>query len=185
MLHEDVCGDAWAVTADQDRATFLLADGLGHGVHAAQASQVATELLLKRPGLQPLALMEAAHDSLRGTRGAAVAVAELQFKSQQLSFVGIGNISACVIDGLSRKQLVSHNGIVGDNMRKAQQFSLPCSPGSLYLMHSDGINTHWDIDTYPGLYFCHPALIAGILYRDFARGRDDASILAARYRWNS
>lgn len=185
MPHEEVCGDGWAVVSNEESIKFLLADGLGHGTNAAQASAAAAQLLVKQPGAQPLALMDALHRSLRGTRGAAVAVAELHFKNAQIDFVGIGNISACVIDGLSRKQLVSHNGIVGHNMRKVQQFSIPCLPGSLYMMHSDGISTQWDLASYPGLYLCHPALIAGIVYRDFVRGRDDASIIAARYRLHS
>jgi serine phosphatase RsbU (regulator of sigma subunit) len=185
ILYEEVCGDGWAVSSSQDSATLLLTDGLGHGVLAAQASQAATQLLAKRPNLQPLAFVEAAHAALRGTRGAALAVAELRFKSEELNFVGIGNISACVIDGLARKQLVSHNGIVGHNMRKVQQFSIPCPAGSLYVMHSDGINTHWDLNDYPGLSLRHPALIAGIIYRDFTRARDDASVLASRFRLHS
>ena len=151
-------------------------------MNAAQASRTAGQLLIRRPELPPLAFMDMAHKELHGTRGAAVAVAQLQPGSGQVNFAGIGNISACVVDGLSRKQLVSHNGIVGHNMRKVQQFTAPFPHGSLYIMHSDGIGTQWDLNAYPGLYLCHPALIAGIIYRDFVRGRDDASILVARYR---
>ncbi len=45
-------------------------------------------------------------------------------------------------------------------------------------MHSDGLGTHWDLDGYPGpAAQRHPALIAGVLYRDFARGRDDATVI--------
>ncbi|MBA4143270.1 MAG: SpoIIE family protein phosphatase [Nitrosospira sp.] len=182
MIHEEVCGDGWAVASDGGFATFLLADGLGHGMHAAHASRTARELLISRAGLQPQALMEVAHSELRGTRGAAIAVAQTQPNSEQLDFAGIGNISACVVNAISRKQLVSHNGIVGHNMRKVQQFTVPFPPGSLYIAHSDGISTRWDINAYPGLYLCHPALIAGIIFRDFVRGRDDASILVARHR---
>ncbi len=52
--------------------------------------------------------------------------------------------------------------------------------GTLLIMHSDGIATHWDLATYPGLAVHHPALVAGVLYRDFSRGRDDATIVVAR-----
>ncbi|MCC2683023.1 MAG: serine/threonine protein kinase [Nitrosospira multiformis] len=180
VAQEEVCGDGWEMVSRADSATFLLADGLGHGPNAAKASDAARELLARNPELKPTAFMEAAHEALRSTRGAAMAVAQLDYGREQLDFVGIGNISACVTDGLSRKQLVSHNGIVGHNIRKIQQFTLPFSSGSLYIMHSDGISTHWDLSAYPGLNRRHPALIAGILYRDFARGRDDASVLVAR-----
>ena len=36
--------------------------------------------------------------------------------------VGIGNIAACVQGADTRRHMMSHNGIVGDNIRKIQQF---------------------------------------------------------------
>jgi hypothetical protein len=44
-------------------------------------------------------------------------------------------------------------------------------------MHSDGIASRWRIDAYPGLIAAHPALVAGVIYRDFGRTRDDATVL--------
>jgi hypothetical protein len=36
------------------------------------------------------------------------------------------------------------------------------------------------VDTYPRLLTQHPALVAGVLYRDFGRSRDDATVVVAR-----
>ena len=47
---------------------------------------------------------------------------------------------------------------------------------------TDGIGTRWDLNAYPGLEARHPTLIAAVLYRDFARARDDASVLVIRQR---
>ena len=44
-------------------------------------------------------------------------------------------------------------------------------------MHSDGISTHWDPGQYPGLIARHPAVIATVLFRDFGRGNDDATVV--------
>jgi anti-sigma regulatory factor (Ser/Thr protein kinase) len=178
---EEVCGDGWNMVVSANSATFLLADGLGHGINAAEATNTTRELLIRHPALQPVEFLEAAHRALHRTRGAAMAIAQVCYSREQLNFAGIGNISACVTDGLSRNHLVSHNGIVGHNMRKLQQFTLPFPRRSLYIMHSDGIKTQWDLAAYPGLHLCHPALIASIIYRDFTRERDDASIFVARY----
>jgi hypothetical protein len=49
-------------------------------------------------------------------------------------------------------------------------------------MHSDGLNTRWDLALYPGIWSKHPALIAGLLYRDFSRERDDVTVLVAKSR---
>jgi hypothetical protein len=132
------------------------------------------------PGLRPAAQVEACHQALRPTRGAALAVAVLDLAAGQVVFAGVGNIGVCVIDDGSRRQLVSHNGIVGHNMRKVQEFAIPCRPGALIVMASDGIGTQWDLAQYPGLITCEPAIIAAVLLRDHARGRDDATVLVQR-----
>ena len=44
-------------------------------------------------------------------------------------------------------------------------------------MHSDGLTGRWSLGDYPGLLRRHPAVIAGVLYRDSLRGRDDATIV--------
>lgn len=180
MSGELECGDAWGVAASGGKVTFLVADGLGHGPEAAVASSTAVRVLKQRPEAAPAALMEAMHQALRITRGAAAAVGKLHAESRELCFAGIGNISACIIDSEHRKQLVSHNGIVGNNMRKVQEFSVPWPDGALFIMCSDGIGTQWDLSAYPGLIACHPSLIAGIIYRDYTRGRDDSVVLVAK-----
>ena len=178
---EDESGDAWAVAPQRNGVALMSVDGLGHGADAAAAARAALLALAARPALAPGAQIEACHQAMRATRGAALAVAQLDFGDDELRFAGIGNISACIIDGAARKQMVSHNGIVGHNMRKVQEFRHPCPPGALIVLHSDGISTQWDLASYPGLASCNPALVAAVLLRDFGRARDDASVLVVRY----
>jgi hypothetical protein len=47
-------------------------------------------------------------------------------------------------------------------------------------MHSDGLATQWQLDRYLGLASRHPGLVAGVLYRDFKRDRDDVTVVAIR-----
>lgn len=184
LAGEEACGDAWA-TAGHESLSVCVADGLGHGPDAAYAADLAVALVPARPELGPGALVALAHDTLRGTRGAALAALRIDPDKQELTFAGVGNIAGCVFNGGAgggRKHLMSHNGIVGSNLRKVQEFVLPWEPGALVLLHSDGIGTRWDLYAYSGLEFCHPSLIAAVLYRDFARQRDDALILVVRHR---
>jgi hypothetical protein len=53
---------------------------------------------------------------------------------------------------------------------------------ALVLLYSDGIATHWSLDAYPGLAGRDPSIIAGIIYRDWNRGRDDATVVVVRER---
>jgi len=176
---EEVCGDGWAVVCGDDGATLLAADGLGHGPDAARAANAAIGALAARGPIGAGELVHASHEALRSTRGAALAAARIDFEHDELRFAGVGNIGAIAI-GDVRRALVSHNGIVGHNMRKVQEFTVPFGPGALCIMHSDGIETRWDLEKYPGLQGRSPALIAAILMRDHIRGRDDAMVLVVR-----
>ncbi|WP_296949744.1 SpoIIE family protein phosphatase [uncultured Massilia sp.] len=180
LAGEDACGDGWAVRCDADGATLLGADGLGHGPEAAKAAAGAIEALGRNASPAPADVLQAAHDLLRLTRGAAVSAARIDDASGQLRFAGVGNVSGLVLDGTVRRALVSHNGIVGHNMRKVQEFAVACPPGALCVLHSDGLQTQWDLAAYPGLVGHAPAIVAAVLMRDFIRRRDDAMVLVAR-----
>ncbi|MBQ5939090.1 MULTISPECIES: ATP-binding protein [unclassified Massilia] len=179
MAGEEDCGDGWAVSCGRHGASLLAADGLGHGPEAAKAANAAIGALEARPGIEAGELMHAANDALRITRGAALATARIDYRSDELRFAGVGNIAGIVTDGV-RRALVSHNGIVGHNMRKVQEFTLPFPVGALCILHSDGIQTQWDLGRYPGLEGRSPALIAAVLMRDYIRRRDDALVLVVR-----
>ncbi|HEY3785499.1 MAG TPA: ATP-binding SpoIIE family protein phosphatase [Steroidobacteraceae bacterium] len=179
---ETDCGDAWAVQSDRGSHTVMVADGLGHGTDAARAAHAALSVLARRPNDDPAQLIEACHHALKPTRGAAVAVARLPASGQRGSFAGIGNIACRVETPEARRQLVSHNGTLGHTMRRLQQFEFDFAPGALLIFHSDGLATHWNLGEYPGLANRHPGTIAGVLYRDHERGRDDVTVLVARIK---
>lgn len=183
LASEVVSGDAWNMVHQGHDLTLMMADGLGHGPHAAEASETASALLeTTTPGLPPLpgTFLKLAHGALAGTRGAAMAVAHIDKERGELRYAGVGNIAGCTFDAGQSRHLLSHNGIVGSNLRKVQEFQYPWQTGTLLVMHSDGLHTRWDLDQYPGLAHCHAALIAAVLYRDFTRGRDDVSVVVLR-----
>jgi anti-sigma regulatory factor (Ser/Thr protein kinase) len=173
LKSEVMCGDAWMAISDGNIFTMLVADGLGHGPEAAKASTAAVEIVSEHFTKPPRVTMELAHAALRGTRGAAVAICQINDDRGELRFAGVGNIAMSIFTSTERRHLLSHNGIVGSNLRKVQEFVQPWEQGSMLIAHSDGLATRWDIAAYPGLAHSHPSLIAAILYRDFARGRDD------------
>lgn len=180
LAGETANGDAWAVIELRQQAAILMVDGLGHGPEAAKAAAAAIAAMELQPGLRPSEQLTVCHEALRNTRGAALALALYDATTSQLHFAGIGNVSACLVGDGARRQLVSYNGIVGNNIRKVQEFSVDCAPGTLVVMATDGIGTQWDMDQYPGLSACDPAIVAAVLLRDHARARDDASVLVYR-----
>ena len=119
------------------------------------------------------------HAALRGTRGAAAAVAEIDLDAGEVRFAGVGNIAATVLDGNRSRSLMSHNGTAGYEVYRIQELSCPWPPGGQLVMHSDGLTGRWDLARYPGLAGHDPSLVAGVLYRDLKRGRDDVTVLVA------
>src|SRR5262247_1145500 len=175
---ETVCGDAWMVAQQGERCLMLVADGLGHGLAAADAARAVVQACRQHPTRTPEELLVAAHAAAQGTRGAAVGIAEIDMAAQVIRFAGVGNIAGVVWTAAGSRGLASHNGIVGHDMRRRQVFTYSWSPDAVVVLHSDGLQSRWRLDAYPGLVRRHPSLIAGVLYRDFTRQRDDVTVLA-------
>jgi anti-sigma regulatory factor (Ser/Thr protein kinase) len=178
---ETLSGDTWAIKICDDDYWIVVADGLGHGPDANLAAVEAVRMFRDTSGHRStIDLLESMHGALRKTRGAAVAVAHVDRRTSELKFAGVGNIGASVFNGGSTwKGATSHNGILGHEVRRIQEFSFPWTATSKLFMHSDGLAT-WSLDKYPGLLRRDPSLIAAVLYRDFWRHRDDVTVLIAQ-----
>lgn len=178
---EDVCGDSWSAAWNDQELAIILSDGLGHGLAARLASMEAVRQLHDNPDLGPKPLLIRIHEALRSTRGAAVAIARINTAQGKLAFAGLGNIAGRIYVGSeARHSLVSMNGTAGHQCDRIQEFTYPWPEGGLLLLHSDGLSSGTTLDSYPGLANRDPALIAGVLYRDFSRHRDDATVVVAK-----
>jgi anti-sigma regulatory factor (Ser/Thr protein kinase) len=198
------CGDAWSYRWDGGRLTIMLADGLGHGPAAAEASGAAVDRLHGGPVPAPDVLLRDLHTRLRGSRGAAVGVAQYDPWSGRLLYAGVGNIGARLYGGAQRvppgadrdygrgdernaadqsrvEHLLSRPGIVGAGvLPRPVSSSRPWPPGGLLVLHSDGLPSRWQLPDDPALAERHPAVIAAVLLRDASSAartpRDDTAV---------
>ncbi|BCA53327.1 putative anti-sigma regulatory factor, serine/threonine protein kinase [Nitrospira sp. KM1] len=178
---ETLCGDDWIVRHFTDGWLCAVVDGLGHGLVAAEAARPIIEAVRTAQGRKtPVELVEMAHQASRTTRGAALAVAVMDEKAKVVRFAGIGNIAGMILDGSRQRHLVSLTGIVGHQYQKVVEFSYPWPTDGIFLLHSDGIGNQWDLLAYPGLSSRDASLVAAVLYRDHARGRDDATMVVVK-----
>jgi hypothetical protein len=176
---ETVCGDSWRVAEAGGECAVMVADGLGHGPLAAEAAARAAGVFDATPFEDAVALIDRAHRALAGSRGAALAVARI---GGALRYAGVGNIAGLLNGGERPRGLASQNGTVGLQMRKPLVLDYPWPPQGRLVMHSDGLSHRWTLESYPGLALRHPALAAAVLWRDHARGRDDATIVVVGRR---
>ena len=177
---EDVCGDSWSSSTESGATTIMVADGLGHGPDAAEASVEAVRLFHRFQGHRVPVLLDYIHGGLRSSRGAAVSVARFEPAAGRIVFSGIGNVSGLIVVDGQIKRMVSMPGTAGHNARKIQAFDYPFRSG-IVILYSDGLSTSWNFDKYSALLSRHPELIAAVLYRDFSRRRDDSTVVVARW----
>ncbi len=117
---EAISGDGWSVQIAGDRLQALMADGLGHGVEAAQVADAAVAAFDARTDPTPAATIERIHAALRGSRGAAIAAATLDAGAGRLVFCGAGNIAGRILSGIVR----SCDAVAARHRRRA---GAPCA----------------------------------------------------------
>ncbi|WP_017729744.1 SpoIIE family protein phosphatase [Nafulsella turpanensis] len=180
---EEFCGDGYELDIDTDKNQFqvLILDGLGHGTEAHAASEAALEVYKRLPKNSPAQVLQQIDHSIKKTRGAVGMALNYNFKEQSISYCGVGNITGKLLGFDFGKSLISFNGIVGHVMSsRIHDQELEWGRGRLLILHSDGINTRWDINKYPHIQAHDPSILAACLYRDHSRGTDDVTIVVSR-----
>jgi anti-sigma regulatory factor (Ser/Thr protein kinase) len=176
MPGELICGDRWQLAADGEQMAAIVIDGLGHGPLAAEAAICSAKAFLQAPFDPPHSVIERAHRSMVGTRGAAAACMRTD-RQGRVCYAGVGNIAGSMISAEKSQGLASHNGTLGVRLPRMRQFEYQRPSNSIFVMHSDGLSGRWDLARKDGLLHRHPAVIAAVLYRDHRRERDDATVL--------
>jgi len=172
---ETSCGDDWKVVQHDAGWDALVVDGLGHGLLAAEAAHLATSASLDD---SPTQVLRKAHTRMAGSRGAAAASVRYSRTRGALDFASVGNICATIVTATGARGLPAQNGTLAAHLpTRINESTFEAAPSSKVVLHTDGIKARWSLAAYPGLWSRHPAVIAGLLARDFRRDRDDASVL--------
>ncbi|WP_348269179.1 ATP-binding protein/SpoIIE family protein phosphatase [Edaphobacter paludis] len=178
---ETVAGDSYLVLERHGRTIYVVVDGLGHGAGATEASQEAVTSVERHFEQPATVIIERAHDALKKTRGAALSIAIFESADRTLTYAGVGNVSAIAVTASASRSLVTQNGTLGAVMpRSPQQYVYPVEPDTTLIMFSDGLTSKVSPAGYPGILHRPPGLLAALLYRDFSRRRDDATVLVAK-----
>ena len=179
---EDVCGDAYAVCDENRRIRLMMCDGSGHGPLAAYAAQAAVRAFHADRSGGPGEILGRIHTAMRGTRGGAVCVADLDLDQRTVRFAGLGNIAASVVADGRKHGMVSVPGIAGYQARTIKTFDYALPADAAVVLHSDGLTERWSPENRDRLFSGAPLVTATALLRDAGVRQDDASVLVARPR---
>ncbi len=175
-------GDRYWAGSVANGMRFAVIDGLGHGAAAAAASKIAVVTLERYAGDPLIELLQRCHESLRGTRGVAMSLAEFNTEDTVLRWIGVGNVEGVLVHRDPRQpchKLLLRSGVVGSHLPTLRAEELPVHPGDMLRMFTDGVTADYPM----------PIAMAGdiesVAEENLARackGIDDALVLIARYR---
>jgi serine phosphatase RsbU (regulator of sigma subunit) len=174
---ELVSGDGWRLDRSTDYYRIALIDGLGHGVLAAEATQLADNALALEPGLRPSDALRVCHVALRGTRGAAMSVALIDPISRKLTSAGVGNVDIRLIQGGRERRSSSDRGIVGSVLPTIHDYTADLTADWLLVLHSDGISSRFTLASLAWQPSEGIQSLADAILREHARPTDDATVV--------
>jgi phosphoserine phosphatase RsbX len=135
------CGDSYFLTATDEYFLCVLADGLGSGEFAYEASHAVAEVVEQHPDEDVDTLMNYCNEVLVQKRGAAVAIFKADFKKHEFVYSCVGNIRFYLYTPSGK--LTYPLPVTGYLSGRPQVFRtqhFPFEPNSKFLIHSDGVH---------------------------------------------
>lgn len=161
------------------RASVIVVDGEGVGIAASDASAVALSAFHELK-VRPRLLLEKMQPLMGATVGAAVAIAELDARSGNVTFAGAGKIACRIVSSQHDFALASHPQSLAASGQTLEEIHQAWPKHSIAVLHADGLAPDWELLTLPGLLHCGPAVIGGWLLRDHRIAADDVTLVVLK-----
>jgi len=174
---ETVSGDAFLVVRAEPRVLLAVADGLGHGPHAAHAANTLTKYIQEHSTESLEMLLRGADRAVASTRGAAVMLARVDKETSTIDVAGVGNV-ALRSWSKERIQPLPARGVLGRGVRHVRIFRYNLAEGDLFALYTDGIAGSFDIDS---VRHQDATTIARAVLEGFRKPHDDATCVVVRY----
>jgi hypothetical protein len=162
-----------------DVCRLVVIDGLGHGPEAARVAERARQVCDGLPDVAPARVLEVCHAALHGLRGGAVSVARIDVAAAQLTFAGVGNVEARLLQGGQQQRLSPDRGIAGVRLPRIVPLDVALLPAWTVALYSDGLDAHFPLPAARDAGSGSPAELAAALLQRWALPSDDATLAIA------
>lgn len=176
-------GDGYLMKRDDDLVLVALADGVGSG-RAAQDAANACLAEVAESGFQDIsALFDRCHRKLSGMRGAALAVAVIDFGSKKMTWAALGDVDGIVhrteAGSSGSTGILQKGGTLGLHYPGVHLQPQNLSDGCMIVLTSDGVSRRYREMRPMGL---RPCDFAPACLEQFGRDNDDRTVLAVSFR---
>lgn len=180
---ESISGDDAVFFRTPNGFVTALADGLGHGRMAREASATAMEMFAAQTRLALPEIFRSADRALADTRGAAMGVAQFDAAARSVEFGGAGDIGCHMYRFKNAHYFAATPYMLGHSEQQQREVRIEAAPadaGALLVLFSDGLKTGATLKGELEILRLPTAAIAQHLVRTFGRNNDDAMVLVAR-----
>jgi phosphoserine phosphatase RsbX len=180
---EERSGDLAVFAGYAGGALVAVLDGLGHGDAAADASDIAADVIRRNRSAPPAELLQRCHTALHRTRGVVMTLAWFDLDRHEMSWAGVGNVEARLVRGAAtygdrHDSALVLGGVVGYNLPTIRPATMDLLPGDAVAFATDGIEADYSASLAPGV----PAQkLAERIYERHGKGTDDALAVVVRY----
>lgn len=179
---ERCSGDHAAFMRLKDALILAVADGLGHGQLAREASLSAIRCATERPERAIDEMLVLSHAALQRTRGAVMSVTRIEEPSGEVALAAVGNVSTNVCGpGVFERHIGSSAalGMPGQPPRiRVERAHL--RTWDTLVQFTDGLSGRASLDGEASLLREHPIVIAQHLLERFGSDQDDVLVQVAR-----
>jgi phosphoserine phosphatase RsbX len=177
-------GDRAVLAAFDGGALVAAIDGLGHGMDAADAADIAARVLTERPDQEPELLLAACHRALIRTRGAVMTLAWFDLESEQLRWTGVGNVEGRLVHAgagarAPTEGALTRGGVVGYNLPSTRVTGTDLQDGDVMVLATDGIDSRFAQAIAAG---GSAQSMADRILAAHGKDSDDALVVVVRYR---
>lgn len=177
---ETRAGDAACFWRTDDSLLVMLSDGVGHGVPAREASDLALATTRFHREAAPDVILTACDVALRGSRGAVLALIRVDERAHAVAAASVGNIEGGVCHLGRLEPILAQAGVVGAPWAPTicRPLLLAMPEGALLVLATDGTRGSLEECGGPAAHLLPPwELAQRILDR---RGNDDAMVVVVK-----